>query len=872
MAEIDLDLERERARARMLLAKSKERGAFTRFAGGTSRGVAQMLGAPVDIISAALGAFGLGNEAPLGGSANIQSAFEKLGVGPSPEEELGRAGNVGEFVGMTSVAAPALIAGGLRSLATQVLTRQPTTVGGLVQDIAKIALKSPTRFAASEISAATGAGLAGFEAAQRFPDSLGAQALAEIGGGFATLGILPVMRLTVRATDQLFQRIPLIGPRLISNIRAFSKEVISGLTTSGGRKRAIKRIQRTAEDPEATLASLERTDILPKAKLSPAQLTENENLLSLERSVMAQSEELLAVHQAQFADVNTIIRESLLPTTKNGPVSTQQVKNYFEALIDTRIRQAAVRADERLAELGPNATREDLNNFARQELLAAKRAARQQEVELYANIPPNTVVPTESGQEALSRFSLELGKAQQSDIPEIAFKFLSPSRLSKKGKPLPNPNFLGPETTIKEIRSLQGKLREVARVAASKGKGNRARIANEIADSLKDDIANSSGSAEVKENIDIAVRFSRDLNERFTRGSVGKLLARDARGGEVVPSGLTLETTVGVRSPRAREDTDALLEAVRRNGDEPAMRNHIEGFLIDDFRRSAVSGGRVDVNAAQRWLSQNQDVLARFPELRRSIERVKTSGGRLNDVERVADPKISRAAIFINAPPGTEITRIINTGNPKKAMQELVVLARQDPTGKAEQGLKAAFMKDLLDESQLTNSLDINDRPFISGSRLAARLQEEPVVAAMEGLFNKAEMKRINQIKQTAILIERARKSPKALEGVIGDKPGVLVGLIARIGGAQMGRFIAGKTGGGTVQTPGILAAQSSKLINAGVRDPARRLLTDAIQDESLFKSLLIGTDTFRGETIVRTKLNAWALGVLAEQEEIESE
>ncbi|MEE9158972.1 MAG: hypothetical protein V3U60_11360, partial [Gammaproteobacteria bacterium] len=61
-------------------------------------------------------------------------------------------------------------------------------------------------------------------------------------------------------------------------------------------------------------------------------------------------------------------------------------------------------------------------------------------------------------------------------------------------------------------------------------------------------------------------------------------------------------------------------------------------------------------------------------------------------------------------------------------------------------------------------------------------------------------------------------------------------------------------------------------LLRAGVQDPAKRLLTDAIQDESLFKTLLVPQADMspRVEKAVRARLNAWVVDVLREQNEIE--
>ncbi len=863
-------------------------GATTRLAAGTSVGIAKTVGAPVDIVSAMLSAFGLGHEEPLGGSRSIQRGLAALGmsVAPGEEENLGRAGRVGEVIGTVAVAAPALVASGLKSAATRLAPRnvpgalstsQPGTGSAIIQDIAETAIRSPKGFVAGEVTAATGAGLLGFEAAQRFPDSPGVQAMAEVIGGFGPIAAVTTAKAATKATVFGLERIPLLGKFIVRNVRTFVK----ALTPKGSVIRAEARVRRSVEDPQAAATRMGRKDILEDAPLTGLQKTEVPGLLALERSIMESTPELSLRRQGQLSEVNEVIRNAMEAPVRTIP--TAKVKDYLGSLLDTRMSIAAARAEERLGELGAKATREDINRIAREELLSAKSAARLQETQLHNSYPQDAAVPTTASQESYMDFKLSVPKAQADDIPKVAKKFLDPGKLTKEGKPS-NKNFLGDETEVKELRGLQGKLREEARAARKDGKFNKARIADDIADSITDDIADAAGGPEVREAVDVAVAFSRDLNTRFTRGAVGKLLGREGTGGVTTPESLTLETTVGARGPRAKVDTDALLEAVRVHvppeiaaragfsGDEAVMRGHIQGFLIDDFRRSAVDGGRVDVKAAQRWLSENQDVMARFPELRRSMERARVASDEFSAAELASDPKISRAAVFINAPPGKEIERVINTAKPKEAMQELVALARTDPTGRAEEGLKAAFLKFLLKRSELTNQLDINDLPFVSGSRMTKSINDPEVFEAMRGLYTREELGRIEKIRQTALVLDRTRGASLAEEGVIGDEPTELLNIIGRVSGAQAGRILARFTGGGTVQTPGILAAQTRKLMLSGVRDPAGALLTKAIDDEKMLNALLLPLDKPANVSIVRAKLNSWVLDVLIEQNEFDEE
>ena len=91
--------------------------------------------------------------------------------------------------------------------------------------------------------------------------------------------------------------------------------------------------------------------------------------------------------------------------------------------------------------------------------------------------------------------------------------------------------------------------------------------------------------------------------------------------------------------------------------------------------------------------------------------------------------------------------------------------------------------------------------------------------------------------------------------------------MVAGLTGAASGRFYSHRVGlGGTVQIPGILANRFRDLVAAGVRDPATRLLKDAIADEKLFRELLSAktTDGSLPDKSIK-RLNAWASVVAAE-------
>jgi hypothetical protein len=289
--------------------------------------------------------------------------------------------------------------------------------------------------------------------------------------------------------------------------------------------------------------------------------------------------------------------------------------------------------------------------------------------------------------------------------------------------------------------------------------------------------------------------------------------------------------------------------------------------------RSAVKDGRIDIRAAKGFLVKRGDVLEEFPELRarfeEAIEASDVSTLRTKRAEglakRLNDPKISRAAVFLKEPVEAAMKRVINSGNPEKTMREIVKQAGRDPTGDAVKGLKTAF-GDFLLRKATTGHPTAKGEFVISGLVLKRIMGEGPVSRVAKELLSPEEQKRLQQIIDVAAKVEKAIHATVRPEGIIADKPSLLFTTVAGVAGAQAGRQIATATGGGTVQTPGILAGVFRRAITAGVQDPARRLLIEAVADKDLFAALLRGDVVPADQKAIRKQLNGWLISIGAEE------
>lgn len=810
------------------------------FGEGANVGISRTLGAPVDAVNWALGAVGLDSDKPVGGSEWIQGGMESVGIPAS--ESRGMAGAIGEGVGAGAVTlgvGGALAAPRAGAVLAGEAAPATSTAGRIVEDIATTAIKSPAAFTAAEMAASAGAGAGGYALERKYPDVPGVRVIGEIIGGMTPVSV----GLTLRAVGSASPTVWAVKS---------ARGLFDSLTRSGGKRRAGERLRRTVSDPDAIRT--ERDDVID-APLTPAQRSEEPGLLSLERSVMDATDQLKSDRANQLAGVNAAIRGAFL----EGEGTSEHASAYLKHLIDTRVRAAALRADEALSQTAPKVDREAANRIVRRELDAALRDVRDQETKLYRRIPLDTSVRTRASTLRFQRFWNETGMAQRGDIPPSARRFLNPESRS----------YLGADTNLREMRALQSKLREEARVARSAGEYNRARMADEMASAITEDIASAGGTDEVKTLVQEATRFSRDMNDVFTRGEVGKILGYDSSGVKV-SEGTTLERLIGKSGPAAREGSDALREAAlfadKHAGTQRAkdIKTHLNDYVLDSFNRSAVRDGQVDVPKAAAFLRENAELIKRHPDIGKKIQNAIETRKMAIDTERQFDPEVSAAGVFLKASPSKEIDRVLGMSDPRTAMNDLAALARTDPSGRALSGLKRSFMDRLLRQSE-SGSEDVTDALFVSGRKMSDEMRRANVQQAMEGLFTPEELARIEKIRRTAIILDKTRAAPPSDEGVIGDAPGYLTSVFGRVFGAQMGREVAVATGGGTVQTPGIFSGTFQKILHAGINDPARRLLNDAIQDESLFRTLMSSIQTPAQQEAAVKRLNAWASSVLQE-------
>lgn len=798
-------------------------------------------------------AVNLSPAAPIAGMLDIDladSGEEMAELFPSfvsEEEPVTLSGFSGRMAGVTAgVTVPFGGGASLVPKAAQGAGKVRGFFQNLVSDFGKRFSDAPVKTTAVESTVyGSAAGAGGFVAHEMFPGSDAAKITGEIIGG-----ILPSFaptRLMMKAAAKTRDIV----------LKPFTKEV--------GAQRGTQRIQDITVDPVAAERGLDEVTTIDPATgqpvLTPSQRTGDVGLLSLEKAVQKASGEF---GDEQIANANRVIQES---AKEIGEGTVEDAQNYLKGLLDTWKRITARKIDQKVSKLDPNTSRQEVNLRAAEAVNESLDEAVKQEKQLFEAIPAETPVPTTSAQAKLNEIIRGTGRPQLKDIPQEARKWLDPN--SKE--------YLGEVTTIQDLRALQSDLRRIARNARSGNEPNfnQARIADEIADSITEDIANNLGGDEITDAVSVAVSFSREVKQSFRRGTMGKILKTEVAGERAIAPDLILERTIAGSGPRSRSAYDQIVQALdnpsiveRTGGSSAEFKEAASDFLRFKFTEKAVRNGQVSPKAAQDFIDGNSELLNRLPELRKELESAVQTGRIQTRVTRFDNPKVSKTALFIQKGPDKAFEEIgsLQPGAAAREMQKLVNAVKKDSSGEALSGLKSGFTDYLLGRARI-GARDVEGERFVSGFELRDVMSDPSIKAAMNRLYSKEELSRLNTIMRDLMKLEKARSTREAAEGVIADRPAKLLDRVARILGAGVGRQTSRTMGvGGTVQIPGQVGSIFSDMVKAGIKDPANRFIMDSIQDEQLYRQVLnarLVNEELPERSLIR--LRTWALAVIAE-------
>lgn len=818
-------------------------------------GGANVLGAPVDIASAILRMTntGLGEGEQIGGSENLRNLLSKVDLAfPAGQEPEGFGNRVARELGSTAL--PAI---GVMGRGAQLARRGVQDATGVIDRIALQAAKNPAKTAAFEAASATAAATGG-QTAEQYTDNPALIALGELAGGLAPSAVLGTPRAALAAGEKF----PVVG----AAIRGVQGAALP-FTEAGGRVVAGRRIQELVEDPTRAAARLAGEETLPGVKLSPARSIGESRLLALERSILDEDPTLDMRFSKELAEANRATRAAAVEfqgDPKRARKLLEGRREHLLSLVDTKAAQTARKAEEAVRRLGPDATERQIAITVRGHVEDALRAARATERELWSAIDRDIPVDVDATRQTLAGILANRTKAADpDDIPEYVKKLLAGPEsapvgglLDSSGRPITTKG--DPRKTVGYITDLRSRLLDDAAAARKAGQRNKARILSELASGRKLDdgtIVANGLLQDLEKTGDLAKNassFSNHLNDRFTRGSVGKMLGHEADRGLRVDPSETLEfIDAGKDIGRANQLTE-LMEA------SPDARPAVEQYLRLAFTRQATDGGQINPTAAAQYLRKYNESLALFPELRTEIsgaiaasEAAGRAAGRQSRVAKaLGNQRQSRAALYLDGRVGEEWRRVLNADDPATAAKDLLRQVRADP--EAVQGMKQGFVEELLRRSQ-TGEVDEAGEFITSGKRFRKMLVENAKTA--DAILTAPERGRLRRVAAT---FERIEAKPGKPLPILDDRISNAIDFVASYLGAKAGGRLA-KDMGASLVLAGKGASYYRQFAAKLTTSKARSLVTGAVDDPELYRALLVGpTDSAKAQKEALQRINAW--------------
>lgn len=660
-----------------------------------------------------------------------------------------------------------------------------------------------------------------------------ARGIGELGGGIGTVLTIPLARFLAKGGG--------IGAVIRTIKKLFKPE-----------KRAVKRLDTAIEDPQQLLRELEISKGLPEGDLlSTAEATGSVGAARLQKTVEENVPKVAALIEKQRVQVINQLQKQF---NKTGDIA--DARALLEAKLSLRANQAELALMKTTTAADPSV----LSTRAEELLDIALKEARVIETKLFNNVSPKVRVDFNP---VINRFKTLLNEITEGASKERIAPFLEGKlgRLNKQGKLTGGELVSEVGKTIKGVASpitgksvsIVAKGRTNVRVIAAKdflqdisleiknltfqrGKDNQIRILQQVKKAVQEALNTTEGGKALLD----ARQFSADLNRKFTRGSVGRILGRAS--GETPSPVLTLEDIIGEGGVKAKESILQALEA------SPQTRQQIKEFLKFKFALASVNkqNNRINANAGNAFIkkfNEKSKILDDiFPDLKRGFE---DAIARQVDVDEFVgvgqvsglSPLVKEqgaAAFFLSKDPGTEMAALMNNKSLKRTnfLNQLVKLTKDDPSGKALSGLQNGFTDELL---KLGNVGD--DVSRLRGSLILNKLNELENSVLKTGLFSKEEFARLKTIAQIFKRIETTKGATALKGGIVDDALSFLIEGAAAFTGARLGGQAGGEVGSAFVLA-GRLSRKFIDILKNLTNDQAKELLIRFVTDKELARDL----------------------------------
>lgn len=729
------------------------------------------------------------------------------------------------------------------------------------------------------VAASTGASVVGARIGRESAEEHGKNVLASeitaalfFGAGPAVLG--QVIRRgslgLLKATTAVGKVIPGVTGRVVEGLENGVKNLFSTiqarLDTGLGRFKAAERLKVLSGDPRRDAALIEPGG--GEFGQPGVVQTGNIRLMRLLQDILDNDNVLSDFHAAATRQRALDLVEAFLePAGGASAVDAQsfigQQRAIAEGLIELRLAQAEALTAQRVFALAPTMKESASSLIAKQEIQSALDAVRVIERQAWELVDPALVGGATNSRAAYLVAKGGLSSSTMDDLPTVATARLRPRGIGDN-RPPPGmeiagekapvvPQRWGAKVTVKELRGLMSRLREDARKARALGEGNKARIADDIADAVLRDLE---AIKDVSEPLGLARKVSKDVRANFfRRGNIARILGTTKTGGESIPGAMALASAMGGRGASVKVGFDEITAALaagaaaRKAAGVPPVPERgfeaIEDFLKMRFAALTSPHGKFLPDQAENFLRNNYDMLSapKLANLTRDIRQVIKTGRLSDDMQALVqkgllDAKRSTGATFAKAKFGQAFNDILSAGskqNVRRAAQILAKTASTDPTGKASRGLTSSLLFHLIDAGSKGGEL--------SGKAMFTAFTEERVQAIARVFLKPKEIKRLGKLIRIITNEELMRGKLPSIGGVFDDAPNTIIRVIVQLFAAQSGTRASQILGKGDLIMPSVMSRLGTGRLQALTVDKARDALAEAVFDNELLSTLLLPFD-----------------------------
>ena len=847
---------------------------------GVNKGLAQTLGLPADLSNLIIGLGETGvrklldaagfeiesglkdsklmSKKPFLGSAQVTEIFNNLGI--ETEYDKTRAltrmiGRIGEEVGMTTP-----IAGGLATRAA-----------------------APGKYALAEAGVTLAAGTGAATAKEMFPGSLGAEITGQLVGGFTPLTLQslikympglsyakesfklmynPKQREREIAGNILYQK---LGPKKTKELFAKLEE---GDVTILGEKLDQTKFPRTLDQFTDEPKLVELRQQLEKAGGQGMELIDNIDALKLARLLELENIFYKNMKKKDYGIESTI-----------GAV--EERANTITNYLDKRLQLAEETAANKIQAINPNMTREQASALLRREIDDALADGLAMEQRMWGKIE-GTIDGDTIAAGASAIINNQFKTTDPKNIPKILFELAGEKHLvdagylPKKFKTetiqrqfgpqkqevaiAPKESILGKQESISEIVNLRTRVRDEIRVENSKAMPNAEKIKSldellGIIDGSFTDAANPKNINDVTR----AIEYSDDLTNSFYKSEVGKILGYDTKGKLKVIPETTFNKLIlkGEEGGVATKDVQKIL-ANDSTGVQEGLKNR--------FSQLADSDGVIPSEVIEKFILNNEESLNQFPLLKQQFLDANEASNIITqqrkkydiinrDIEKFRlETLVAKEGDTLSAK--GIVTRIFNSKDPVKDINNIIKLSNRDPSGAALKGLQnevSDFMFNTIKTKELKGQLvpDIKDlNKFI-------KKNEEALVA----LYGKEGFDTIKEFQKIVKAVDNVVMKGKPDDLEVIARNNVFVSSVGRI----LGTKVASATGGPALVFAGIGGRIANSFISKKAGKEIHALLGQAFVDPKFAKELLKPYVDNQQE-IVGKAVNAFILNAFGSQ------